>query len=396
MAMSVKASRFSLLPDDDDDLNKKKLLNKVKKNTGQENKSSTNENNVDANAKKNKNKKKKKKVETDDKDLQALAYGKKVDQNNLKRERASSSSEVNDEDFAKWVSRDEIVRSNQLLSITQFSYLLYIFFTYNLLFLQMNDETFAKDLQAAILASKIENIQQQQAIHQKLLEDTKKQSKKPFPMSLQDFNKMDLNGGGGGDISQQPPEQECDNVKETFFEDVEEASKIAFNREQTRESLQQRYSVSLRQNNKNQVLCYFRISSFKFKFQQVSTQEYYAYAKAQTFHIKLQDNLPDQALVKQYKSILHAKDEEIAQLMEQTQNLIMERDKFKKRNKQYRDLLSQVESRDKAEVISENMKLKHVQGEIALELATLREENEKIKTKLADKDKDLLKLKVNT
>lgn len=100
--------------------------------------------------------------------------------------------------------------------------------------------------------------------------------------------------------------------------------------------------------------------------------------------------------MKQYKSILHAKDEEIAQLMEQTQNLIMERDKFKKRNKQYRDLLSQVESRDKAEVISENMKLKHVQGEIALELATLREENEKIKTKLADKDKDLLKLKVNT
>lgn len=322
--MSVKASRFSLLPDDDDDLNKKKLLNKVKKNTGQENKSSTNENkglfqNTDANAIKNKNKKKKKKVETDDKDLQALAYGKKVDQNNLKRERASSSSEVNDEDFARWVSRDEI----------------------------MNDETFAKDLQAAILASKIENIQQQQAIHQKLLEDTKKQSKKPIPMSLQDFNKIDLNGGGGGDISQQPPEQKCDNVKETFFEDVEEASKIAFNREQTRESLQQRYS----------------------------------------------DNLPDQALVKQYKSILTAKDEEIAQLMEQTQNLIMERDKFKKRNKQYRDLLSQVESRDKAEVISENMKLKHVQGEIALELATLREENEKIKTKLADKDKDLLKLK---
>ena len=115
----------------------------------------------------------------------------------------------------------------------------------------MNDETFAKDLQAAILASKIENIQQQQAIHQKLLEDTKKQSKKPIPMSLQDFNKMDLNSGGGGEISQQPPEQECDNLKETFFEDVEEASKIAFNREQTRESLQQRYSVSLRQNNKN-------------------------------------------------------------------------------------------------------------------------------------------------
>lgn len=312
MAMSVKASRFSLLPDDDDDLNKKALKNKVLKKNAIDEKSS-NEN--DAKAKKNKNKKKKKKVDTDDKDLQALAYGKKVDQN-LKRDRASSSmstaSEVNDEDFAKWVSHDQM----------------------------MTDETFAKDLQAAILASKIENMQQK--LHQKLSEETKKQSKKPIPMSLQDFNKMDLNGGG--EFSQ-PPE-ECDNVKETFFEDVEEASKIAFNREQTRESLQQRYS-----------------------------------------------DLPDQALLKHYKSILHAKDEEIAQLIEQSQNLILERDKFKKRNKQYRDLLSQVESRDKAEVIGENIKLKHVQGEIALELATLREENEKLKTKLADKDKDLLKLK---
>ena len=107
--MSVVASRFSLLPDDDDDLSKKDLKNKVLKKNACEEKSS-NEN--DAKAKKNKSKKKKKKVDTDDKDLQALAYGKKVDQNNLKRERASSSSEVNDEDFAKWVSRDEIVRSN--------------------------------------------------------------------------------------------------------------------------------------------------------------------------------------------------------------------------------------------------------------------------------------------
>ena len=88
----------------------------------------------------------------------------------------------------------------------------------------MNDEAFAKDLQAAILASKIENMQQ--TLHQKLSEETKKQSKKPIPMSLQDFNKMDLNGGG--EISQ-PPE-ECNDVKETFFEDVEEASKIAFNK----------------------------------------------------------------------------------------------------------------------------------------------------------------------
>ena len=115
--MSVKASRFSCLPDDDDDVNKKKLLNFSKKNNanGEEKSSKSNEN-VDEKAKnKNKNKKKKKKNDTNDsKDLQALAYGKKVDQNNLKRDRASSSlsaaSEVNDEDFAKWVSQDQMVR----------------------------------------------------------------------------------------------------------------------------------------------------------------------------------------------------------------------------------------------------------------------------------------------
>ena len=54
-----------------------------------------------------------------------------------------------------------------------------------------------------------------------------------------------------------------------------------------------------------------------------------------------------------------------------------------------------------AEIISENIKLKReniklkrVQGETALELAALREENEKLKTKRADKDIDLLKLNV--
>ena len=92
------------------------LKNKVLKKNACEEKSS-NEN--DAKAKKNKSKKKKKKVDTDDKDLQALAYGKKVDQN-LKRDRASSSmsaaSEVNDEDFARWVSKDQIVRRSNYKS----------------------------------------------------------------------------------------------------------------------------------------------------------------------------------------------------------------------------------------------------------------------------------------
>ena len=111
------------------------------------------------------------------------------------------------------------------------------------------------------------------------------------------------------------------------------------------------------------------------------------------FH--LFQNLPDQALLKQYKSILQSKDDEIIKVMEQNQALTFELDKIKKRYKQFRELLDQVESRNKAEVISENMKLKKLQDEISNELSSLREENEKLKTKLAEKDKDLLKLKVN-
>ena len=66
-----------------------------------------------------------------------------------------------------------------------------------------------------------------------------KKSKKPMAMSLQAFNNMNLNGEVSGDHSNDP------NVKDSFFEDVDEASKLALNREQIRESLQQRYSVSL-------------------------------------------------------------------------------------------------------------------------------------------------------
>ena len=56
-------------------------------------------------------------------------------------------------------------------------------------------------------------------------------------MSLQAFNNMDLNGATHNESP------ECD-MNEKFYADVDEATKIAMNREQIRESLEQRYSVS--------------------------------------------------------------------------------------------------------------------------------------------------------
>ena len=97
--------------------------------------------------------------------------------------------------------------------------------------------------------------------------------------------------------------------------------------------------------------------------------------------------MPDQALLKQYRSILDAKDSEIAKLTNTNQLLTHEVEKVKKRYKQFRELLDQVESREKAEVVSENIKLKRVQAEISEELNFLREENEKLKTKLGTNER---------
>ena len=77
---------------------------------------------------------------------------------------------------------------------------------------------------------------------EKCKENDIKKSKKPVAMSLQAFNNMDLNGA----TPNESPEK-CD-MDEKFYADVDEATKIAMNREQIRESLEQRYSVSVRWN----------------------------------------------------------------------------------------------------------------------------------------------------
>ena len=60
-------------------------------------------------------------------------------------------------------------------------------------------------------------------------------------MTLQDFNNLSLNQ----DATSQPNSNVPAVMEtETFFEDVEEATKKALNREQIKESLEQRYNVS--------------------------------------------------------------------------------------------------------------------------------------------------------
>ena len=68
-------------------------------------------------------------------------------------------------------------------------------------------------------------------------------NKKPAAMTLQAFNNLSLDNG----TATSEPTSNSSAVTETenFFEDVEEATKRALNREQVKESLNQRYNVSV-------------------------------------------------------------------------------------------------------------------------------------------------------
>jgi len=291
MALSVQASKFALLPDDDEDLNKKALRNL--KNGKVDNKG-------ESNKAKSKPKKKKNKNKNDSSNNSSSV------QDNKK----TSPETSNDQQFATWLSHDQ----------------------------QATEEAFAQDLQNAILASKVDYVAELKKHQNSPPGMSAKNNKKPAAMTLQAFNNLSLNNGAA--TSEPTSNSTAVTETENFFEDVEEATKRALNREQVKESLQQRYN-----------------------------------------------HLPDQALLKQYRSILDAKDSEIAKLTNTNQLLTLEVEKVKKRYKQFRELLDQVESREKAEVVSENIKLKRVQAEISEELNFLREENEKLKTKLGTNER---------
>ena len=77
----------------------------------------------------------------------------------------------------------------------------------------------------------------------------------------------------------------------------------------------------------------------------------------------------------------------MSKLISENETLTEELEKIKKRYKQFRELLEQVECREKAEIVSENMKLKKVQGEMFREVHALKQENERLKTKLATMEK---------
>ena len=200
MAPTFQASKFALLPDDDEDLNKKAL--RALKNGKTDTK-------VDNAKTKSKAKKKNKKKNSEATPPPDPSNG---DSNKIEKKTQPETSS-NNEQFSTWLSHDK----------------------------QVNDEAFAQDLQNAILASKIEHVAESKK-SQNGPPGMSKQTKKSATMTLQDFNNLSLNQ----DANSQPNSnlQTAVTETETFFEDVEEATKKALNREQIKESLEQRYNVS--------------------------------------------------------------------------------------------------------------------------------------------------------
>ena len=188
MAMSVVSSKYALLPDDDEDYNKKALRNRLHEKSNE----SEAKNQPSSKPKPKKNKKKKNSQQNNDQNSNS----------NRKNDAAK------DEQFVKWIEKDQ----------------------------QVNDEAFAQELQSAILASKLEfnqkNTQEKQ-------QNPEKSKKSKNTLSLQEFN-----AGYQKTPEKKAVEEESLTSKDKFFEDVEEATKKALNREQIRESLLQRFNVS--------------------------------------------------------------------------------------------------------------------------------------------------------
>lgn len=103
MALPVVASKYALLPDDDEDLDKKALRQKMfsKGEIASEQPSSSK-------SKKSKNKRKTKNENSDDsKELQALAFGKKKVEPQKSKIKAEKTP--NDQQLASWLSHDKMV-----------------------------------------------------------------------------------------------------------------------------------------------------------------------------------------------------------------------------------------------------------------------------------------------
>lgn len=316
---SIQASRFALLKVEDED-----------EDVDQKNTSANKQNQQKAQKKKNK----KKKQQSENQELKHLAFGVP----NKQKGHSSSShglsngtnkSAVPDSQWKEWQKMDEGYAA----------------------------ESFEKDLQQALLLSRLENEQEKEKKKSQPSSDSqrgggeekegrKKKKDKPVTMSLEEFNNQDSARKASGD----GPSLEGSNkisVQESdkkFFEDVSSDVDRILRQEKMQEEYKKQYAV-----------------------ESVVTAKYQEEMRKKEKEIEF------------LRATMKKQDEELQQV--------------KKRNKQLCVILAQGEMKDKAEVLMQVEQLNSVKDELTEQVSELTAELEKERSKVHALTKELEKFK---
>ncbi|XP_062575712.1 G kinase-anchoring protein 1-like [Saccostrea cucullata] len=314
----VVASRFALLKVEGDD-------------NDNDTKTTQKSNNAQTNKKKNKKKK-----GGQDEELRNLAFGRPSSSGQHKSNKKKSGAQPSEEDWEKWQETDK----------------------------QLTSDAYEKDLQEALLQSKIEYEKSKQDVktsqeagilepsHSHGKEDKKKRKHKdkPATMSLDQFNQMN---------SEKP---------KVFLEELEEVP-----------------SPSMPQTNGAETDPKF-FSHLDDSVQKIIQKE------------KIQEEYQKHFAVESVVSAKHQKeiekkDREIEFLRTSMKKLEEEYKQVKKRNKQLCVILAQGEMKDKAEVLMQVDQLTQVKDELTDQVAELTAELEKERSKVHSLKSELDKIK---
>lgn len=312
----VVASRFALLKvEGDDDDKEKKAAQKA------------------SNAQTNKKKNKKKKGGQQDEELRNLAFGRPT--SGQQRSNKKKTAAPSEEEWEKWQETDK----------------------------QLTADAYEKDLQEALLQSKLEFEKKEQA--KKMVpeagppefltqgkEDKKKRKHKdkPATMSLDEFNQMNAEKPSGfsdelDEIpSPVPPHTNGAEIDPKFFSHLDDSVQKIIQKEKIQEEYQKHFAV-------------------------------------------------ESVVSAKHKKEMEKKDKEIEFLRTSMKKLEEEYKQVKKRNKQLCVILAQGEMKDKAEVLMQVDQLTQVKDELTEQVAELTAELEKERSKVHSLKSEVEKFK---
>lgn len=308
--MTVQPSRFALLNIDDDNDSDSNQKKRDKQGSGKGNKPQS--------ANKKKNKKKKCAQQKEQEELRNLAFarGGKV------HSTGSGSS-----------AKDKQVTNDQLPSQQQWK-------EWKEADKEFVSESYEKDLQQALLLSKLE-AEEQKKVQTAIAENetgnacqkAKKKKDKPVTMSLEEFQQDGVKKDSETNSDSRKSSDVVHEVDPTFFKKVEEETHKIIRKEQIQEEYRKQYIV-------------------------------------------------ENARTQQYEETIRKKDEQIEQLQKENKKLKADLMEVKERNQQFCMILAQGEMKGKTTVIMELNQLKQVRDELTQEVANLMSELEKERSKV--------------